>query len=258
MDNAASSTSSWLLQGTVGGLKCEALVATVNVARPDLGLEHVKFQKVPISGQLFRVTTDLNSTLTSTAWPLPVADAYVRGNDLVASYRPVDAWPYSPQLYWQANSLADVDGVVASLSALLSLQTHLLDSWPKISSATQMPVAKLLLIAIDDRGDANVEPLETDARTIPADATCCVVSRLDHAPYSYIELASAADICGGQITQNAMGSQVVWRLFAEEFLEKGVIRRARVHSAFVPRSDDVEIAIECAAAIERAPLPLTA
>ena len=47
-----------------------------------------------------------------------------------------------------------------------------------------------------------------------------------------------------------------WRLFAE-FLEKGVIRRARVHGAIVPRKNDIEIAAACCRAIDGLELPLT-
>ncbi len=51
--------------------------------------------------------------------------------------------------------------------------------------------------------------------------------------------------------------QSQWELFAE-FLEKGVIRRARLQSLFVPRENDVQLVAECCQAIEHRPLPLTA
>jgi hypothetical protein len=49
---------------------------------------------------------------------------------------------------------------------------------------------------------------------------------------------------------------VQWQLFSE-FLEKGVIRRARVHGAFLRREGDVETAAACCDALERESLPLT-
>jgi hypothetical protein len=42
-----------------------------------------------------------------------------------------------------------------------------------------------------------------------------------------------------------------------EFLEKGVIRKARVHSAFIERAKDIQIAAACCETIERSALPLT-
>ncbi len=47
-----------------------------------------------------------------------------------------------------------------------------------------------------------------------------------------------------------------WELFAD-FLEKGVIRRARVYGVLLPREDDIELALECCAAVQQIPLPLT-
>jgi hypothetical protein len=47
-----------------------------------------------------------------------------------------------------------------------------------------------------------------------------------------------------------------WTLFSE-FMEKGVIRRARLVGAFLPRENDSELAANCCNAFERAPLPLT-
>jgi hypothetical protein len=51
-------------------------------------------------------------------------------------------------------------------------------------------------------------------------------------------------------------STAQWTLFAE-FLEKGVIRRARLHSAFLRREHDLDIAAACCVTIERDSLPLT-
>ena len=55
-------------------------------------------------------------------------------------------------------------------------------------------------------------------------------------------------------TGGKIGSR--WELFAE-FLEKGVIRRARLQSLFVPRENDVQLVAECCQSIEKRPLPLT-
>ena len=44
-----------------------------------------------------------------------------------------------------------------------------------------------------------------------------------------------------------------WHLFAD-FLEKGVIRRARVHAALLPRENDFELAVECCRAMEQMPV----
>jgi hypothetical protein len=77
------------------------------------------------------------------------------------------------------------------------------------------------------------------------------------APISYVEIVQAADV--RQISFGPAGEGrllAVWQLF-EEFLEKGVIRRARIHGALVPRKNDIEVALACCQEIEQIPLPLT-
>jgi hypothetical protein len=50
--------------------------------------------------------------------------------------------------------------------------------------------------------------------------------------------------------------QTSWELFAD-FLEKGVIRRARMQSVFVPRKNDTAIATALCKEIDQQRLPLT-
>jgi hypothetical protein len=266
MDGPANARSNWLLQGAVAELHCGALSGQVDVAHPHLGLRQLSVDRVRIQGAFLRAIRSADTLAVEPAknaqeadgWPLPVADAYVRGNDLVASYRSIDDWPYAPQLVWQANTLNSLEGVRASLSLLVSVQTHLLDSRPQISVVSQMPSAEQFRIAIGEGEQARVEPVESDERMLPFGTTCCVIRRSVAASVSYVEIVSAADFCDARITRDVQGDSIVeWRLFAE-FLEKGVIRRARIHSALVPRENDVELAIECCAAIEQSPLPLTA
>src|SRR5262249_47890381 len=85
---------------------------------------------------------------------------------------------------------------------------------------------------------------------------CCVVMRLADQPLSYIEIMPAGDFHAVRPSRDKDNVTFEWRLFAE-FLEKGVIRRARVHCAIVPRDKDVGIAAACCRAIDRLELPLT-
>ena len=89
-------------------------------------------------------------------------------------------------------------------------------------------------------------------------AACCVLWRLPDVDESYIEIVDRADFCAANVEYHSNdGVGVCWQLFSE-FLEKGVIRRARVHAAILPRENDIELALECCAAIKESPLPLTA
>jgi hypothetical protein len=50
--------------------------------------------------------------------------------------------------------------------------------------------------------------------------------------------------------------QSCWRLFGS-FLEKGVIRRARLRADLLPREHDVAMATRCLAAFRDSAIPLT-
>jgi hypothetical protein len=74
---------------------------------------------------------------------------------------------------------------------------------------------------------------------------------------SYIEIVLQSDVHAIEFEPTAAeGCFLKWRLFSE-FLEKGVIRRARVHAVLLPHAGDTELAIECCLAAGDSPLPLT-
>ena len=159
-------------------------------------------------------------------WPLPVAESYVRGNDLVATYAPIDTWPYSPQVYSRKNALQLVDGVLGSLSLLLSVQTHLLDTHPQINVASQVPGSECMHIVYDSDGTAEVDRVEVEQLKAPSGDMSAVLYRLLHDDCSYVEIVRATDNRGIAFRPTPDGKlRAEWQLFAD-FLEKGVIRRA--------------------------------
>src|SRR6478672_3711736 len=135
----------------------------------------------------------MHSDPTRGCTPLPVVESYLRGNDLVASYLAIDDWPFSPQLYWRANSLRAVDGVLASASLVVSVQTHLLDTVPQIAVASLLPRNEALLVSVT----RDAKPIATkidSAQPIPyTNEDCCVVLRFEDVPLSYVEVMSAGD-----------------------------------------------------------------
>lgn len=254
MRNAVNERLVWTMRGNVADLNCGKLSGRIDASRPNAGLHQVALDGTKLAIDLLRV---YRSDITNDkSWPLTVAESYVRGQDLVASYQATNEWPFSPQLYWRANSLPPVNGVLASASLLVSVQTHLLDTVPQIAVASQMPCDETLLVSLS--GGAQPTAVRIDSsRTIPStNDDCCVISRLQEMPLSYIEIIPAGDFHAIRLLEEENGATFEWRLFAE-FLEKGVIRRARVHAAIVPRDADVEIAAECCKAIDGLELPLT-
>jgi hypothetical protein len=252
--NAVNDQAVWALRGNVAELRCGKLSGRIDALRPNAGLYDITWDGAAQSMNLLGAHRSDNASEKS--WPLPVAETYIRGNDLVAGYQAIDDWPFSPQLYWRANSLCAVDRVLASVSLLVSVQTHLLDTVPQIAVASQAPCEEVLFLSMSDGGRSRAVPIDSLSVIPPTNEDCCVLSRLRDVPLSYIEIMPAGDFQAISPSGARNGEAVEWRLFAE-FLEKGVIRRARVHTAFVPRENDIEIAAACCEAIDELELPLT-
>jgi hypothetical protein len=266
MADTARASSAWSLKGTTGTLTCGKLSGSLDVARPHFGLHRPEFDynSVPCAFVGVMRAPELPVTIASfehsdnCGWPLAVAESYVRGNDLVAAYHPNDAWPYAPQIYWQAHPSNSVTPALASMSLLVSVQTPLLDTHPKILVTSQIPTSELYYVPIGDNLRAKPALIESDHTVKPDGQACCIVRRILAAPLSYVEFMSATDFHELTCTPASNGKAYVeWHLFSE-FLEKGVIRRARVHGALLPRENDIELAIECCSIFENSPLPLTA
>ena len=254
MGNAVNDQAVWTLRGNAAELSCGKLSGRIDSSRPNAGLHDVAIDGARQAADLLRVYR--SDVADEKSWPLPVAESYVRGNDLVASYQATDDWPFSPQLYWRANALRAVDGVLASASLLVSVQTHLLDTVPQIAVASLLPCEEALLVSVSDGAQPNAARIDS-SQTIPTtNDDCCVLSRFRDVPLSYVEIMPAGDFHAISLHAEGKAAAFEWRLFAE-FLEKGVIRRARVHAAIVPRENDFEIAAACCKAIDSLELPLT-
>jgi len=261
MGDAAAHHSTWTLANSAAELRHGAVFGSIDIAHPDRGLTNVVSNAQALRGHILAIRRRAEATshgLTAhesgSSWPLDVTDAYLRGNDLVASYRPTDDWPYAPQLYWRANTLNDIPNVFGSISLLVSVETHLLDTWPRIDIGSQLQCAEVLHIDAESRA---TESLHRD-QTIPASTgACCILRRLTDWPISYAEIMPANDFCQLSVRhEHDHQCAVEWELFAD-FLEKGVIRRAQLQTAFLPRENDVRLAMACCEAVEHRPLPLT-
>jgi hypothetical protein len=264
MDKKARGVSPWSLNGSRAQLSVDRLSAEVDIAHPHQGLYAISLDELKITAELLCVyrSADMSrgqvaATGGKTDWPLSVADAYVRDSDLVVSYAPTGDWPFSPQVYWRANTLNDVHAVIGSLSLLVSVQTHLLDTWPRIGVRSGLACGEMLRIKSNDGRLQSVEPIKESGGLSGPENSSCIVCRLDNAPLSYIEIMPDSDYWAVKPRKlETTSGDVEWELFSD-FLEKGVIWRARLYSAFVPRENDLEIAAACCDTVLRSALPLT-
>lgn len=229
---------------------CE-LKALVNLDRPDKGIVAMN-SSAP--GRDFRLLSI--SASDTGGWPAKLVDSYNRGNDLVTSYAGIEGWPFAPQIYWTLESI-DVGGVaVHTFSIMLSIQTDRLDTHPEIVVRSSLPTEEVLRVSI--AGEELLVDSHADGRLHldPQATACCQLWRLPGGELSYAEFMPRSDFRSLSVDRTDHTATSRWELFSE-FLEKGVIRRARIQAAFLPRDDDVQLAAECCQAIERRPLPLT-
>jgi hypothetical protein len=264
MGDVANHSTPWSLQATKAHLNGGAYSADVDAATPQAGLryqssdhEQSRCSYLCVSRELDPDSTRALKVEDSHAWPLPVVEAYVRGDDFVASYRPTNDWPYSPELYWHANALSAVERSLASMSLLVSVQTHLLNTLPKIVVTSDVQSDEMHFIAFGKDTQAEILPIVSERSLRPSGVVSCTLRRLRSTPISYAEIVPETDFRQVRFERCSAGEMSAkWELFAD-FLEKGVIRRARIYGALLPREADIELALECCAAIQQIPLPLT-
>jgi hypothetical protein len=243
----------WKFAHPIGEFVDGRWTGQIDIARPDLGLQKLRFDDTALAGELLAVApTGMSS------WPARLADAYVRGDDLVAAYEATADWPYASQLYWRAEPTDHDGGVLASLSLLVSIQTSLLDTHPRVCVTSQLPADEVLFLAFDDRGEMQIDDVTVGTHEISPNAKLgCLLLRLPGGGLSYAELMPASDFQRLTVEFDSdSGCRTRWELFAE-FLEKGVIRRARLQTALLDRQHDLEAAAVCCRRFHERPLPLT-
>lgn len=228
------------------------LKAQVNLDRPDEGI--LAASTVVPEGDFRLLSISASDT---GGWPARLIDSYNRGNDLIATYAGTEGWPFAPQIYWTVESM-EIGGVaVHTFSIMLSIQTDRLDTHPEIVVSSRLPTEEVLRVSV--AGDELLVDSHADGelQIDPLATACCQLWRLPGEELTYAEIMPRSDFRRLSVERASHASSSRWELFSE-FLEKGVIRRARLQATFLPRDNDVQLAAECCQMIDRRPLPLTA
>ena len=225
----------------------------------------------------------------------PVCESvYVRGADLVVSYRmsktPAIRW----QVYWR--ELACGDNSLGGIELILSVQTDLLDSDPRLWVGSRVPAVEMLQILPENsppaqpidigrgcdkmglapsrhredtedsvRGEVPV-PISSQPRSVENSAFVSLeppgvlLVRPPQVSFSYVELIHPADFSALEVSSDGADPPVLvsrFHLF-DEHLEKGVIRRGRLRGLILPRADDIALATACYHSFLQSAVPLTA
>jgi hypothetical protein len=217
-------------------LELTRFLASVHPLAPSAGLSDIRIDGEPQAG-LRLLGLELPSARSPSA--APQIEHYTRGGDLIATYHDWPAPAMRSQVYWRATS-HELNGAIAAIEWVVSVQTSLLDSCPQLSAGSTLSASEVLHLVDAERGTfatASLGQPDTDSTSRPN----CYLFRLADGRTSYAEMVMPTDsqasrcMCGS--TDDPRHVRLTHRLFADR-LEKGVILRARILGVFVDRADD--------------------
>ncbi|MEM8866092.1 MAG: hypothetical protein AAGF31_11165 [Planctomycetota bacterium] len=164
---------------------------------------------------------------------LTFGDAYARGADLIARYQPSPGFPFRTEIYWRIEPSPTSERLL-QLSLIVSVETDLLDTYPSVVVESRVPADRCQVMAMDETGQP-IAAGRDQATLITADCQssgkqyCEAVHPSDA---SEAMLATASPVEGNATLQ--------WQLFSR-FLEKGVIRRARLSATLITDGTEASI-----------------
>lgn len=253
MTTSSDSSDPWQLQSHSAVLRLQQFSATVDLLRPSRGLAKLSYLNQSLDGFVLAVSPADEEAIASHE----VSDAFVRGNDLVVTYAETEQRPFTLQVYWRVRP--DDSGVVV-LDAILSLQTRLLESFPQVQVATEIPAVAAKLLSTDPDADQTQASLldlaNGELHELPTDESNGVLLRSDSEKWSFAEATHPQDRGVSQVDASQPAIRLTHQL-GGRFMEKGVIRRLRVRSVFMPREKDTEVASHYLASLKTEQPPLT-
>jgi hypothetical protein len=229
------------------------LHAVLDLAEPSHGLCHVRVGSRDVPGAAL-----LGVGLPSAATAI---DCTIRAGDLAASYRPASL-PIQVDALWRAIVTDGDDAVMAVVELVVSVRTEQLESQPELTVRSILPCDEVLhLAAAPDVSFTTAGVGDWPLAIEPDDGVSCLLYRLPGSELSYAEMVHPADFRQDRVERSLEEPlsfvKVTHRLFPEP-LEKGVILRARVRGALLPRKDDVRLAAASFALFAAAEPPLGA
>ncbi len=244
-----TSSDIWRLCGAQGQFRLGELSGAIDISRPGHGLHELEIAGQSCAqAQLLSVYFQGEDRLQSQT----VADAFVRGRDLVVTYAQLQSLPVRLQICYRLQSADQIPGCVAAVDLQISVQTSLLHAWPALSITTRWPSRDVTcyqrrdeqLVAVSD-----VSSGEDSGRCWSCNDSAGLVR--------YLEMVHPADVEREAIaSHDANSCEIAHQLFAQS-LEKGVIIRARARGAFLAATADLHTAAAVHAQFLSAPLPLT-
>jgi len=221
---------SWRLNGAQANLVCRELRGAIDARAPRHGLCNVSLdERRLVKSNFLGIDIDAGD-------PHVLADLYQRGGDLVARYAQTPARPFAVLVYWRAGLISIDSGKYPYVDLLVSVETSLLESRPRLQAHTRLARSVVEIISR--------EGLSYCLARFPDEAT------------SYIELCHPDDALTTSHEPTDDGAKVTTRLFGQP-LEKGVMLRSRLRGLFVPAGDADSLAQAALVQFGASPPPLT-
>ncbi len=193
----------------------------------------------------------------------PVCEnVHQRGPDLVVDYRMSKVPEFTWQVYWRALTGLDSRNVLGGVELILSVQTELLDSDPRMIVESHLSNSRML--RVDGSQPTSAEAIEIDVSDISSPVKLnppgILLCRPCEASFSYLELVHPSDFIDLEIAcaSRELSEYASRFTMFEAPLEKGVIRRGRLRGLLLSRDDDVASARSCYEQFTASPIPLTA
>ena len=245
----AAGSSVWKLRGTRATCKTTDLVAQIDVDRPMFGLHNLVWKSESWSDHYLGVETREQELGASSE----LREVHIRGDDLVANYSEREKDAFSWQVYWSATEQPNSE---VWLDAIVSVQTRLLESFPRVFFHSQLAGQECWLVSRLSNGNKQFTPWN-DASTNGLTDCGCVVLRPAASRWSYAEMLHPDDPGTWHLQCVTDRKYKMQRSFEPAFLEKGVIRRMRGRAILLPREGDLQRAAECLTTFAAEDPPLT-
>ena len=230
----------WKIHGSTATFAASGIAATVDLDQPHCGLCGLVWNDAPV----------MDAVLLQVEFPGPFghADAYVRGQDLIVTYREHPDRGYGLQVYWSimANSPH------LTLDALVSVQTSSLAT-PRIRVVNEFSADQTFT---HFGGDRNVfEP--AGGKDVESPLAPLVLVRSGEKGLSLAQMIQLQHFTGPSQIRCQEGRA---RLQADLFrapLEKGVIRRGRIRCLLCAADQDEAASLRAYHDFASGALPLT-
>ena len=228
----------WTIHHNTAKLSLDKLNAEIDLARPDLGLAGIQWAGKSLANwSLWQIEWDTKG---------PPSDAYVRENDLVATYERTSEQPLRLQIYWRALSNEQAPPNTA--------QPHASTARPHATGVEMIVSVQTELLDLDPRMRLTSRVANAECHATPN----CVLCRPREGKTTFAHLVHPGDLSQVRLSSDAKENVTLIQttLFARQ-LEKGVILRSRLRAYFMERANDEAVVRQLAELFAATEPPLT-